>query len=87
MIFKLRSILLVIICLCASSITYAQNPDDGFECNPMPIPTRPIGPTTTVTWAWFDDMYELTARSIADINRAKNTQPETGLVIDARTSC
>jgi len=39
----------------------AQNPDDGFECNPMPIPTRPIGPTTTVEWAWFDSRYELTA--------------------------
>lgn len=61
MTFNLRSVLAVTICLCPSSVTLAQNPDDGFECNPMPIPTRPFGPTTTVTWAWFDDMYELTA--------------------------
>lgn len=61
MTFKLRSVLAVSICLCVSSFTLAQNPDDGFECNPMPIPTRPFGPTTTVTWDWFDDMYELTA--------------------------
>ena len=39
----------------------AQNPDDGFECNPMPIPTRPTGPTITQTWDWYDSKYELTA--------------------------
>lgn len=39
----------------------AQNPDDGFECNPMPIPTRPVGPTVTQTWDWFGAMYDLTA--------------------------
>ena len=52
---------LFLVSLLLSFKSYAQNPDDGFECNPMPIPTRPFGPTITVTWAWFDDMYELTA--------------------------
>ena len=54
---------LSIFCLCVISApaALAQNPDDGFECNPMPIPTRPVGPKTTVEWAWFDSSYELTA--------------------------
>jgi hypothetical protein len=47
--------------LSSSTAILAQNPDDGFECNPMPIPTRPVGPTVTQTWAWFDRMYDLTA--------------------------
>jgi hypothetical protein len=57
--WMIRTVILVSLLL--SFEAYAQNPTDGFECNPMPIPTRPVGPTITVNWDWFDDMYELTA--------------------------
>jgi hypothetical protein len=58
---KLQGALALLIWLGISSTGFAQNPDDGFECNPMPIPTRPVGPTVTQTWSWFDKMYDLTA--------------------------
>jgi len=57
--WMIRSLLLISLFL--SFEAYSQNPVDGFECNPMPIPTRPTGPTVKQTWAWYDSMYELTA--------------------------
>lgn len=57
----LKALLVFAVFLCTPPAILAQNPDDGFECNPLPIPTRPTGPTVTQTWDWFDDPYELTA--------------------------
>ncbi|MEJ8568621.1 hypothetical protein [Elongatibacter sediminis] len=30
-------------------------------CDPLPLPTRPFGPQIVNTWAWYDDMYQVTA--------------------------